>query len=69
MGCMASEMESAALFITGAYRRVRVGSVLLVVANQEREKLGLPNAQVHDTDRAVQVAIEAVRELIRKENK
>ena len=27
MGCMASEMESAALFIVGAYRRVRVGSV------------------------------------------
>lgn len=67
MGCMASEMESAALFITGAYRRVRVGSVLLVVANQEREKLGLPNAQVHDTDGAVRVAVEAVRELIRGE--
>lgn len=69
MGCMASEMESAALFITGAYRRVRVGSVLLVVANQEREKLGLSNAQAHDTDGAVQVAVEAVRELIRRESR
>ena len=27
MGCIASEMESAALFIAGAYRRVRVGSL------------------------------------------
>ena len=36
MGCIASEMESAALFIAGAYRRVRVGSLFLVVANQER---------------------------------
>lgn len=67
MGCMASEMESAALFIAGAYRRVRVGTVLLVVANQEREKKGLPNAQAHDTDEAIRVAIEAVRELIRQE--
>lgn len=67
MGCMASEMESAALFITGAYRKVRVGTVLLVVANQEREKKGLPNAQVHDTDEAIRVAVEAVREMVRKE--
>lgn len=67
MGCMASEMESAALFIAGAYRRVRVGSVFLVIANQEREKLGLENRQVHDTDRAVRTAVEAVRELIREE--
>lgn len=67
MGCMASEMESAALFIAGAYRRVRVGTVLLVVANQEREKRGLPNAQAHDTDEAIRVAVEAVRGLIRRE--
>ncbi len=66
MGCMASEMESAALFIVGAYRRVRVGTVLLVVANQEREKLGLPNAQAHDTDEAIKVAVEAIRTLIRQ---
>ena len=62
MGCIASEMESAALFIAGAYRRVRVGSLFLVVANQERAKKGLPNAQVHDTDLAIRVAIdEAVK--------
>lgn len=67
MGCMASEMESAALFIAGAYRRVRVGTVLLVVANQEREKRGLPNAQAHDTDEAIRVAVEAIRELIKQE--
>ena len=40
-GCLASEMESAALFIVGSYLRVRVGSVFLVVANQEREKAGI----------------------------
>ena len=59
--------ESAALFIAGAYRRVRVGSLFLVVANQERAKKGLPNAQVHDTDLAIRVAIDAIRKMIDKE--
>ena len=64
MGCLASEMESAALFIAGSYLRARVGSCFLVVANQEREKLGLPNPQVHDTERAICTAVEAIRILI-----
>ncbi|MBQ3104691.1 MAG: uridine phosphorylase [Lachnospiraceae bacterium] len=68
MGCLASEMESAALFIVADYLRVRAGSCFLVVANQEREKLGLENPVVHDTDLAIQVAVEAVRKLIRKES-
>ena len=67
MGAMASEMESAALFIVGAYLRVRVGALFLVMANQEREKAGLENPVVHDTDAAVRIAVEAVRELIREE--
>lgn len=67
MGCMASEMESAALFIVGAYRRVKVGSVFLAIANQEREKRGLPNRQVHDTDSAIKTAVEAIRGMIREE--
>lgn len=67
LGCLASEMESAALFIVASSLGVRVGSCFLVVANQEREKLGLENPVVHDTDMAVQVAVEAIRELIRKD--
>lgn len=67
MGCLASEMESAALFIAGSFLRVRVGSCFLVVANQERAKKGLPNKQAHDTERAISVAVEAIRELIKKE--
>ena len=67
MGCVASEMESAALFIVGAYRRVRVGSIFLAIANQEREKHGLENHQVHDTDGAVRTSVEAIREMIRTE--
>lgn len=66
-GALASEMESAALFIVGSVRRVRVGSVLLVVANQTRREMGLEDVQVYDTECAVKVAVEAVRELIRQE--
>jgi uridine phosphorylase len=67
MGCLASEMESAALFIAGSFLRVRVGSCFLVVANQERAKKGLPNAQVHDTSAAIETAVEAIRILIRED--
>ena len=64
MGCIASEMESAALFIAGSYRRVKVGSCFLTVANQEREKAGLSNKQVHDTELAIKVAVGAIRKMI-----
>ena len=65
MGCLASEMESAALFIVAGKLRVRAGSCFLVVANQERESLGLENPVVHDTDMAIQVAVGAIRNLIK----
>lgn len=67
LGCKASEMESAALFIVASYLNVRAGSVFLVLANQERAKQGLENPIVHDTDAAIRVAVEAVRELIKEE--
>ena len=67
MGCLASEMESAALFIAGSFLRVRVGACFLVVANQEREKQGLPNQQAHDMELAIVTAVEALRELIRQD--
>ena len=67
MGCLASEMESAALFIEGSFLRARVGACFLVVANQERAKAGLSNEQVHDTELAIRTAVEALRLLIRKD--
>ena len=67
MGCLASEMESAALFIVADYLNVRAGSCFLVVANQEREKAGMENPVVHDTDAAIQVAVEAIRTMIRED--
>ena len=67
MGCLASEMESAALFIAAGKLRVRAGSCFLVIANQERDKLGLDNPVVHETDMAIRVAVEAVRRLIQED--
>ena len=64
LGCLASEMEGAALFTVGAALGVRCGAVFLTMANQEREKKGLPNPVVHDTDRAIQTAVKAIRLLI-----
>ncbi len=67
MGCLASEMESAALFITGQYLRARVGSLFLCMANQEREKAGLSNPVAHDTELAIKTAVEALRILIKND--
>lgn len=69
MGALASEMESAALFIAGSFLRVRVGSCFLVVANQERAKLGLDNPQAHDTELAIRTAVEALRLLIARDRR
>ena len=64
LGCLASEMESAALFTVASWLRVRVGSTFLVVGNQEREAAGLDNPIVHDTDAAIRVGVQAIRLLI-----
>ena len=60
-------MESAALFVVASALKVKVGSVFLTVANQEREKAGLENPVFHDTDKAIKTAIEALRILIKKD--
>lgn len=69
LGTLASEMESAAIFTIANYLKVRAGSCFLVVANQEREKQGLDNPVVHDTEMAIKVGIEALRNLIIEDKK
>lgn len=64
MGCKASEMESAALYIVAQALGVKISTVLLVVANQERKKAGLDNPQVHETEAAIETAVEALRIMI-----
>ena len=66
-GCLASEMEGAALFIVSSCLRARAGAIFSVVWNQERAKAGLSNPECHDTSPAIRTAIEAVRTLILKD--
>ena len=65
LGCLASEMESAALFVVASYLHVKIGSIFLVVANQEREKLHLENPVAHDTQAAIKTAVDAIRCMIK----
>lgn len=69
LGTKASEMESAALFTVASALKVRCGSAFLVVANQERAKAGLDNPLVHDTDLAVRVGVNALKNLIELDRK
>lgn len=66
-GVLASEMETAALFVAASVLHVRCGAVFLLIWNQERDKAGYRNERVSDTAGAVQTAVEAVRKLILEE--
>lgn len=68
LGCKCSEMESAALFTVSHVVRARAGAVLQILGNQERAAAGLDNPIVHDTDRAIRTAIQALRILIRQDS-
>lgn len=62
--CLASEMESATLFIVGQVLGLRTGCVLSTVWNQERAAAGLDNPHNHDTTLAIKAAVEAIRLLV-----
>ena len=66
-GALCSEMESSTLFIVGDYLRARCGAVLLVCANQERAKKGLPNPQAHDMEIVYKTAVDALKILIQQD--
>ena len=67
LGTLASEMESAALFTVASALGVRCGSVFHVIWNQEREAAGLDQTESHDTSAAIQVAVAALKRLIRQD--
>ena len=67
LGVLASEMESAALFVTAASLGVKCSSVFSVVWNQERKAMGLVEEDCHDTDRAIKTAVEALKIIIKGE--
>lgn len=65
--CLASEMESATLFIVGQVLGLRTGCVLSTVWNQERAAAGLDNPHNHDTSLAIKAAVEAIRLLVEED--
>lgn len=65
-GTLCSEMETASLYTVSSTLRLHAGAILLVIWNQEREHLGLPQDECFDTDRAIKVAIKAINKLIEK---
>lgn len=61
---MGSEMESSTLFLVAQVLGIRAGSVFNVVWNKDRQKLGMPDEECHDTTVACKTAVEAIRILI-----
>ncbi len=66
LNVLVSEMESATLFTVAAALGVKAGAVFLCVWNQERYEQGLDSDadEVHDTDRAIKAAINAIKYII-----
>lgn len=64
---LGSEMESAALFLVAQVLGMRAGSIFNVIWNKDRQKLGMPDTESHDTSIACRTAVEAVRILIRQD--
>ena len=63
-GALASEMESAALFIVASARHVRIGSIMQILANQTRRTMGLEDHVTMDTEAAIRIGVAAMRKLI-----
>lgn len=66
-GCLASEMESATLFIVCQTLGLRAGCVLSVIWNQERRKLNMPDRD-GSSETAIDVAVRAAGRLIERRN-
>ena len=62
-GCLASEMEAAALFAVGLVRHVRVGAVLTAIWNPELQRKGAAQTEYTDNTRAIICAVDAIRRL------
>ena len=69
LGVLASEMESAALFVVAAALGCRCGSCFHVVWNQELEAAGLDQKMSEDTSSSVKVSVEALKLLIEADRK
>lgn len=67
-GTLASEMESAALFITAAVRHVRCATILQMIWNQERQQVTRDVGEAKgDMTHAIQTAIAAMTTVIQND--
>lgn len=64
-GCLASDMETAALYIVSQIRGIKAGSVLSVIWNQEQEKTGNDSSDF-STEKSIKTAVEALKILIKE---
>lgn len=71
LGVLASEMEASTLFTVAATLGVKAGAVFTCVWNQERYSAGLDTdtSECHDTDRAIRIAVLAVKRCIEESKK
>jgi len=69
LGVLASEMEASTLFVVSAARKLRAGAVFLSVWNQERYDAGLDgdSDECHDTSLPIKIAVEALKNLIKRD--
>lgn len=71
-GCLASEMECAAIYAVGLVRsvypkKIRCGGVLTALWNAERSKRNMPDTITEDSTRGIKCAVRAVELLIEKD--
>lgn len=60
-GCLASEMETAALYIVSQIRGIKACSILSVIWNQEQTS----NINSFDTEKSIRVVVEALKMLMK----
>lgn len=68
LGVLASEMESAAIFVVAAHLRVRAGAMFHVIWNQERAAAGLDNPACEDMSRTLQAVVRGMELLIERDH-
>lgn len=65
-GALASEMETASLYIVSSVLRLKAAAVLTVIWNQEREKAGYKQEKNFAVDKEINVVIKALERIITK---
>jgi len=71
LGVLASEMEASTLFTVSATLGARSGALFVSVWNQERYNAGLDtdSDETHDTEKAIKIAVEALKKIIENDKK